>query len=279
MRPMPPLYRQTPRAGSGDASQGGARINEQSHLEEFQAQPSTSISVALQNAINQRVLKDAMQSALQHCQCNMPSSLIDDSEGLQVPFDAQTTTPLVPAINFPEGLKSDRSNRVSTQSGGGGHMTFEQDQKLQTNFDLHGRATAASPPNCSMHQSKSNLDQKPASLAARSLRGSDSNSNINAFLSEMESVAPLAQSRSNFHNLEPAPIRNGANSGVDRSNANSIAQTSQVPTPAADAPAPIGLQSTYISIIPPTHPILEEFTRQYLPYFDSSYTSDKKKSS
>jgi hypothetical protein len=98
------------------------------------------------------------------------------------------------------------------------------------------------------------------------------NNEIDAFLGAMESFGLSTQSRSNVDYLEPTPIRNSAKSGsgIDTSKANSVVQTSQAA--AADAPAPIGLK--YITIIPPTHPLLREFAEQYLPYFENSNSTE-----
>jgi hypothetical protein len=98
------------------------------------------------------------------------------------------------------------------------------------------------------------------------------NNKIDAFHGAMESFGSSTQSKS-MNDLEPTPIRNNnakSGSGIDTSKANSVVQTSQAA--AADTPAPIGLK--YITIIPPTHPLLREFAEQYLPYFENSSSTE-----
>jgi hypothetical protein len=98
----------------------GARINNaQANMQEYQVQPVASISAALQNAVNQRLLMNAMQSALQQNQYSMQSSSVDSSAEFQAPF-AAAVAPNAPAIGLSIGLRSDSFGRSNDQSGEGG---------------------------------------------------------------------------------------------------------------------------------------------------------------
>jgi hypothetical protein len=187
---MPPLpmCTQSPLKHNEDAAQEGARLDAQSNLQDFQTQPVTSINAALQNAINQRVLKDAMQNALQNHQHIFQSP--SNNAGFEATFAAAIApTPIVPAICL-----------ASSQFGGGEHHTaFQLDVKPaasdlnretgrisnasqireqnsptlpplqltgchntvahQTNSGFWGRATEDCPHDPSMNQPESNLDQ------------------------------------------------------------------------------------------------------------------------
>jgi hypothetical protein len=268
------MCRQPPLNGSVGAAQEGACKDVQSNVQEFQVQPSTSISVALQNAINQQVLRNAMQNAIGQpalnvamqnaIQQHMQSSSFDNSTRFQAPI-ASTAAQIDPA---------NRSGQVTVRSGRGEHTTFELDRKpaaSKLNWDTGGIPTASqiheqSPPkilqpmacNNTAAQHQTNSDFQGSASAAFPLNPPavqyqqtyfaacsfpDNANRRDDLLNAAEPFASSSQSRSSSNSLDPIHIALLSN--------------------------------------PPADPLLEEFARQYLPYFDSSSSDtseDKKKS-